>query len=611
MSVANPFYDNNGIFNSNNDVYILCLQNGVEKFDNIFLNSPAITKEHINYLVKNVILVKGCKQMVGNHKDILFTIDSNFLKHFIANEMFQLENGVENVLLMTSISYSDVILYMKLYDTLDINEYIRLHMLTDYFKINNDTRIFNFLFCFLDDNNDSKLDEQQVVELLNHFDDKHKYYFICYLVKTKKYSQLVIKILDMIIPVVRKHKEIFRYLWGYLWMNLFSSKYVFDIDTASKLPFFKYYKNDPYYNPYLSILDLQDNLPYEKCMQGIKLIKNYEYKIATLGEFKENLRICTNGLFDKMDWTNIAFCGLSEFVIQNHPLMIECGGDIYKYYKKYCNFKPLLVCNVPTIHEFLDKTNDIVDSIECNSDEQVEVKIDLDRYITITVSEEEKVKNIDSMETKEYYYQHYVQYKIAKNKTIDRSKSLVHKQYCKLISPEELIIKIGSIKRKNDNEHIVNDSIKITEDIKCTLITQKGYPDITLKHIFSDFMSHVSSSNVMPCDRSYYDGHNAYMVPEAITAYMTLMNIAPPNDVSSTYSYGDDAEILFRKFGYGCYTLSHNNNNCGDVKLGKQVMQYVSDKENSVFSNILRVKNEKGVYMPVKKWAIDAGYDIV
>ena len=112
--MINPFYSNDvDNVDDNNDVYILCLMDGQQQFDNIFCKE-LLTPNELEYCVNKLVLIKGpsCEKIVHNHKSILFNVNVNFLKKINRNNL-QLVNNFENVLLMTSLSQSDIMLYIK------------------------------------------------------------------------------------------------------------------------------------------------------------------------------------------------------------------------------------------------------------------------------------------------------------------------------------------------------------------------------------------------------------------------------------------------------------------------------------------------------------------
>ena len=79
-------------------------------------------------------------------------------------------------------------------------------------------------------------------------------------------------LLDRLQPMIEKYIGLYRYLIGYSWLTFYleesikrsyienSDRFVFNINTASKLPFFPYMSSELNLNPYLPLMVKKDVL---------------------------------------------------------------------------------------------------------------------------------------------------------------------------------------------------------------------------------------------------------------------------------------------------------------------------------------------------------------
>jgi hypothetical protein len=101
---------------------------------------------------------------------------------------------------------------------------------------------------------------------------------------SKKYCHLVVNnyhILDIMSDEIKKFAPLFRYLMSYSWLRFYfeecikksfvqqSDDFIFDINTASKLPVYPFNYTKPKYNPYMPILVSDDELKASENLCGI------------------------------------------------------------------------------------------------------------------------------------------------------------------------------------------------------------------------------------------------------------------------------------------------------------------------------------------------------
>jgi hypothetical protein len=168
-----------------------------------------------------------------------------------------------------------------------------------------------------------------------------------------------------------------------------------------------------------------------------------------------------------------------------------------------------------------------------------------------------------------------------------------------LVPIEDMIIIINE---KEYEQHPINETntyyygeltnssyLKISETLKFKI------EGIDLKHKleifqinYSEFFSCVSKFH-LPCVRAYYNGTNVYMLPSAITAYMTYINI----DYKYFAGSKDPIEIInkYKPRGYG--TLENDKEKIHHISYNTFIKKW-SNSYN--ISSIVTKKSEKKIF---------------
>ncbi len=117
--------------------------------------------------------------------------------------------------------------------------------------------------------NYSEYSNSDINKLFDTLDDKQKFFLFSNLCVSKKYCHLVINneyIINMMTPTINNYIQLFNYLFGYTWLRFYfeetinryrvktTDMYIFDINTASKLPVFYFNHNNPHKNAYCPLL---------------------------------------------------------------------------------------------------------------------------------------------------------------------------------------------------------------------------------------------------------------------------------------------------------------------------------------------------------------------
>lgn len=468
------------------------------------------------------------------------------------------------------------------------------------------------------------------------------------LLLSKDYCHMALNnkdILQIMTPIIKKAMPFYKYLFGYSWMYMYlessivktyatkSSRFVFDIDTASNLPFFPYSFDSPYSNPYLSsmLLDLKDaNL--KKNIMGLKMDKNWkDYGIDTLNNFKRKLNIFTTNsedsdLFEGLDWSCFAITGsLMSALIPKKSLLTEgvpgnTESEKFKNYilKYYKNSDIDMMCNEKSIFVFMDKVKELLSVLKINInnlnniDESSPFSIVEKRPLTITVhidyiktmgDSQDIIKNIKKNRIKDKFFQIYINNKI-KNSDLLRTKykdnnNILYEYFFEPKTRRDMTIIITTDKlvpyesesniyiKMSDVDKTINPEndfagLIISETSRFIISSEFMVRDIEIyrsryKNYFSTVFNH-HLGNVT----SYYNGENVYMLPEAIVSYMTGINLLYKYIAGSV----DPSDIIVknRKRGYG-------------IVLNTKEINYISNYcKNSSDYKWMFEQNDDGLY---------------
>lgn len=191
---------------------------------------------------------------------------------------------------------------------------------------------------------------EDINRLFCTLNEKQKFILFSNLIVSKQHAHLVVNnfnILSEMAESLKTYARLFRYLFSYAWMKFYFEEcikksfvnikddFIFDINTASKLPIFQFDHNNPKANPYMPILVSDSALKPNENVCGIqdyytsdKTLNNKG--ICNLSEFLIRMNIfCTgnpnNNLFDGFDFEKhkVAITGsiITACIQQAHPLM--------------------------------------------------------------------------------------------------------------------------------------------------------------------------------------------------------------------------------------------------------------------------------------------------
>lgn len=378
---------------------------------------------------------------------------------------------------------------------------------------------------------------------------------------------------------VNLNENTFRRLIAYAWLSLYieetikksftdvDSRFVFNCDTASRLPVFQFNIFKLKENPYFPFL-VNDKLYIEQNVYGIDnysllnydsinsidkdLIKN-TYGVANLETFKKRMNVFLSGnktidIFKYTNFNNIAISGsiIAACLPNFNPLVINTACNFESFVDEYYNTADLdIMCNIKDNFEYIDKAYELNDSFNKATKEinfenisRIEPEKKANIFINFKKIDEFILENkLDC--TKENFreklndnkpkiYQLYLDYKINEHKKyfesdLDKYKNHKYTSFFQILPIDDLKIHVRDFFELDDE--LVPSKFMIAENMKFKYkITglKRSFEIFQIK--YPNFFSTVHKFH-LPCVRAYYDGSNVQILPSCITACMLLTNI--------------------------------------------------------------------------------------
>lgn len=435
----------------------------------------------------------------------------------------------------------------------------------------------------------------KLYSLLNN--EKLKYNFVNSLLVSKEYCHLIMNnktMLEQIQPLFEKYKHVFKYTVGYTWLNFYleeclartksnkKSRFVFDINTANKLPVFPYIYSDLKQNPYITILTDDVELINENTY-GLPYIDNYDgYGITDLTTFQRRLNIFTTGNpelnpFNGFDWNKFGVSGsaITACLQKRSPLLDQLvkinnndeNEGFKQFVQKYYSDSDVdLMSNDTSISSFLDSVKSVYETLQKNLNaKSEEMRFESVKTFAISITkyffeyylkdfnetygfsktQQEFEAMTDDILFKTYVYTKYILAKGLTNKkliTENKQDNIFLKDY--LIPNSYENMNIYKVDFSNYESYDVQDSdvvyyrndfgntfsqkenhmvMKISENIRFKLFCKSTKIEM-FRIRDKEFFSTVARFH-FPCVRAYYQGDNVYILPSCITAMMTGLNI--------------------------------------------------------------------------------------
>lgn len=427
-------------------------------------------------------------------------------------------------------------------------------------------------------NNNNDFNNDDIVKLFNTMDEKEKFLLFSNLLISKKYCHLVINnvgILEMMKSIINRFALLFRYLFSYAWIRFYieenlkgknvktSDQFIFDINTASRLPIFPFNHTYPKENPYMPLLISDKDVKINNFF-GIDINETVHQGLCNFDEFQTRMNLFTTrdvkkNIFQDVDFNklNAVVTGsiMTACIQKEHPLTSRfIGKDLYQKYlhyfdEHYCKSDIDVMFMIKNDFDFYDKVTEffnqiVVNICKCN---ETDVNIDAIRlecnktnYVFVTEDFINSIKdesmtlkyiedNIEEQVVKDMfkkYYQplidkHYDEY--FKDFTAEEVVQIKQK-YSELFSTKNDKVSIY-INRKKQGDTLVRNDINIEVTFKYKITSPYlNHPFELFPSKYEDPFALVSNFH-MPCVRAYYNGNNVYMTPSYISSHMTFMNL--------------------------------------------------------------------------------------
>jgi hypothetical protein len=447
--------------------------------------------------------------------------------------------------------------------------------------------------------------KEDIFKMLETLDNTNRYYLFANLMVSKKLCHLVVnneKVLDLMSDELLAKAPLFRYLMGYAWLRFYfdesikkrniniKDEFIFDINTASKLPVFPFDIKFPKMNPYMPIMVSDDVLIPEKNIGGIKNYKElYNYGICNLNEFKYRLNLFVSNsseinLFNNIEWEKwkISISGsiMTACLQKQHPLENMFNEDtkdkrFIRYINEYYATSDIdIMVKQDNIFEYMESINNFFNQMVVNIcniytpyAEPNHIKLNRLFQLHYFVNNNWIKNNIVNKNiTFEYIYKN-----IEDNEIILLFKPFIKDDYKKYIETE---LKDFNEEEKENLKKHYSDYFKEVDDfeikIHINIIKENTETLNTIKinykyRITSPHLNHpleifkiygvcqmgIVSQFHLPCVRAFYDGNNVYMTPSCISAHLTYMNI----DYKYVSGLNDPMEIINknRMRGFGTW----------------------------------------------------------
>ena len=354
------------------------------------------------------------------------------------------------------------------------------------------------------DNTPCEITRDQINELFQSITDK-KLLFNLFnsLVLSKTHCHLAINnpiVLAKMKPFFQdKFITFYNYIFAYAWICMYleecitktmtknTNRYVFDINTASQLPFFPYCNENLHLNPYCTLLVDEKTLASSENCHGLPMITNYkEYGIDTLSGFVSKLNIFTSGspdvsIFDGLEkdtdgkWKHFAISGsiIPACVQKRSPLLDQVSKSDMSFTEKYSRFFSEyygdsdidIMCNSNSVFDFIDNVNNLSTVIKTNLSKVVKkdvsdtVVVESYKSLIILINtkfiEQEMssfgtveyiINNLNLPEIKERLYEEYFNVKRESNKKHRKAHTgnKLYEEFYKIVPIDDMNVMVTS-----------------------------------------------------------------------------------------------------------------------------------------------------------------------
>ena len=415
---------------------------------------------------------------------------------------------------------------------------------------------------------DNKYSEEFYYLVINLLSSKE----LCHYIINNKYVLEIINKSDVFIfqkSFLEKYMPIIKYILSYTWITLYSEesikkmnitikdRFIFNIETASLLPFFPFDIFNPKTSPYLPILVSDVALSMNNFFPVLPVYTNkYNYGVCNLDTFRSRLSIffsnTEKNMLEGLDFNGIGITGscIACCLPNFNPLHL-IFNNFNDFVKEYYNNADLDIISNLSDFEFVDRYHQIIDVLKNNISTKlgkldVEINSNFIKTVFISVNDD-YIKNnfniskdeidFNNMEIKQHFYNKYIE---EKSKKFD---NIVKLEKYNNIYDNADIDKLNIVYKPNIY-YQCNENIKYKISTPYTKV-------IEYFQVKADDFFKVLSTFHLPIVRAYYNGSTVYMTPSCISACMTLYNL----DVKYFTSNICPVEILnkYRHRGFGVF----------------------------------------------------------
>ena len=203
----------------------------------------------------------------------------------------------------------------------------------------------------------TEMTKDDINALFDQLNTIQSYHLFSHLMVSKKYSHLVVnneKLLTKMSNMIKYFPDLFKYLLGYSWLRFYmeesikktwiekNDEFIFDINTASKLPVYPFSLDDIKSNPYVALM-VDDGIIPEHNLGGISFFtpSNNQFEntlnkgITDLNGFVRRMNLfisgnSSNNIFANLDWNEVGM-GISGSIMaaclqERHSLLALFKG---------------------------------------------------------------------------------------------------------------------------------------------------------------------------------------------------------------------------------------------------------------------------------------------
>jgi hypothetical protein len=371
---------------------------------------------------------------------------------------------------------------------------------------------------------------------------------------------------------MNKYGQLIRYTLGYTWLTLYmeesikrgyintSDRFIFDIDTASMLPYFPYSINNLHICPYLPILVDSETINAEKNMLGVQQYKfdsegansifaiSTRYGVTDKKTFIDRVNMFISGkkntdILKDINWSNIAMSGsmmacclpnfntlMANFILPNKE--IDFIGFKNEY---YADADIDIMCNIKDVYGFVDKIYEFRDTIEKNIKEVHSLSSDAPNITSIFSNKSaaiminkyfikthllketgldyvEILSNVNAPVVKKVIYKHYIDW--YKKNLVETMKENPHKfldtKYAELFLP----VPIENINAIFIKTHIDKKEDEIEEKKKSEEESKIVNDEIDIEEDDKEFEEEKKYEEDPSCQNEEYSADNIVFVPK-------------------------------------------------------------------------------------------------